>query len=146
MNEVVGENVQRLREGMTQAELARRLASELNKDKMDPASITRLEQGKRPTTVNELAALAKILKVTPEALLSEDRTSEMAKVREITQLMDDILGIEMEIRELLADRRLAQAALQDQLAVVDPNLFEPNDFKLMRSHAYLSADEVLGEG
>lgn len=81
-NDVVGENVSNLRGAMSQAELARRLASELGKDRIDPTSITRLESGKRPTTVNELSALGRIFDVSPETLLLESPFSaELAAVR-----------------------------------------------------------------
>lgn len=81
-NDIVGENVSSLRGAMSQAELARRLAAELGKDRIDPTSITRLESGKRPTTVNELSALGRIFDVPPETLLLESPFSaELAAVR-----------------------------------------------------------------
>lgn len=71
LNGVVGRNVATYRNerGLSQAELASNLADALGKARVDPTTITRLEAGKRPTTVDELDALAEIFEVSPEMLL-----------------------------------------------------------------------------
>ncbi|SHP01296.1 putative DNA binding protein [Mycobacteroides abscessus subsp. abscessus] len=70
-NRLVGRNTAEFRgqKGLSQAELATRLAAQLGKTSIDPTTITRLESGKRPTTVDELVALAQILDVDVSSLL-----------------------------------------------------------------------------
>ncbi|MDO3315703.1 Helix-turn-helix domain [Mycobacteroides abscessus subsp. abscessus] len=70
-NKIVGRNTAQFRgqKGLSQAELATRLATQLGKNSVDPTTITRLESGKRPTTVDELVALAQILDVDVNSLL-----------------------------------------------------------------------------
>ncbi|MDO3245847.1 helix-turn-helix transcriptional regulator [Mycobacteroides abscessus subsp. abscessus] len=70
-NRIVGRNTAELRgqKGLSQAELATKLAARIGKSSIDPTTITRLESGKRPTTVDELVALAQILEVDVDALL-----------------------------------------------------------------------------
>lgn len=70
-NKLVGRNTAEFRgqRGLSQAELATRLATQLGKNSIDPTTITRLESGKRPTTVDELVALAQILDVDVNSLL-----------------------------------------------------------------------------
>ena len=85
LNMNVGHNVaaHRRSRGLSQAELATRLAEVLGKKKIDPTTITRLESGKRPTTVDELSALADIFGVSAESLLQTD-DSPRAQLRELT--------------------------------------------------------------
>lgn len=89
-NEAVGRNVARLRRDMSQADLALALAAQIGKDRIDPTTITRLEQGKRPTTVNELVALADIFGVQVEDLLSDLGSSTDADVAEARRCVDQI--------------------------------------------------------
>lgn len=55
--------------GMSQAQLAAKLANWLGKP-VDPSTITRLELGRRPISVEEIVALALILGVEPGQLLT----------------------------------------------------------------------------
>ncbi|QUD82105.1 helix-turn-helix transcriptional regulator [Gordonia polyisoprenivorans] len=86
-NENVGRNVAALRGSRSQGELANELAQRLGKDRIDPTTITRLEAGKRPITVNELVALADILSVDVPVLLSTPKTSELEKVSSLLETM-----------------------------------------------------------
>src|SRR5215831_4162065 len=58
LNRSIGENVAYLRgkAGWSQAQLAERWGAKLGR-KVDPTTVTRLERGKRPIAVHELAAL-----------------------------------------------------------------------------------------
>ncbi|WP_308126449.1 helix-turn-helix domain-containing protein [Rhodococcoides corynebacterioides] len=82
VRQTVGANVATYRElaGISQAELASRLAAAMGKDRMDPTTITRMESGKRPTTVDEIAALATVFEIDSTALLapSEDALTYFA--------------------------------------------------------------------
>lgn len=89
---MVGANVAVHRElaGISQAELAKRLAAALRKDRIDPTTITRMESGKRPTTVDELAALAQIFDVDFSALLApaEDAVTYFALRSAVDMLLN----------------------------------------------------------
>ena len=84
INGLVGRNIASLRANtnMSQAELAKRLAKTLGKTRIDPTTITRLEQGKRPTTVAELVALGQIFRVHVSQLLDQpaDSPEAIAKI------------------------------------------------------------------
>lgn len=66
----VGENVAHVRHGhgWSQIELADRLTQALGK-RFDPATLARLEKGKRSIDVGELVVLAEVLQTEPMALL-----------------------------------------------------------------------------
>lgn len=75
LNARVGRNVFLLRKqalGISQSELASRLAAELGKSKVDPTTITRMESGKRPITVADLEALSRIFSIGVDQLLEEN--------------------------------------------------------------------------
>jgi transcriptional regulator with XRE-family HTH domain len=97
-NERVGCNVARLRAraGLSQADLARELATQLGKDRIDPTTITRLEQGKRPTTVDELVALGDILGDSVEGLVFGPNEQPAAHVSRA-----DVKRLEQRVREFL---------------------------------------------
>jgi transcriptional regulator with XRE-family HTH domain len=68
--------------------LAEKLAARTGRDRIDPTTITRLEAGKRPITVNELVALASIFGVSVEDLTSGgDQVAGIAEFREAVQEM-----------------------------------------------------------
>lgn len=83
-NKVVGRNVALRRQamGLSQADLANQLAAYLGKDRIDPTTVTRLESGKRPTTVDELAALSKILDTDAQTLLTPTLNSNRSAALE----------------------------------------------------------------
>ncbi|MBB4134727.1 helix-turn-helix domain-containing protein [Gordonia humi] len=84
LNARVGRNVFVLRKqalGISQAELADRLAVELGRPKIDPTTITRMESGRRPITVADLEALARIFSVDVEQLLDENSDDLLALKR-----------------------------------------------------------------
>ncbi|AUN40930.1 helix-turn-helix domain-containing protein [Tsukamurella tyrosinosolvens] len=88
-NTAVGKNISGLRiaRGISQASLARRLGAALGKN-VDPATITRMESGKRPTTVDEIAAVADILEIPVEQLLYGATGSDDGKrVRDVLQAL-----------------------------------------------------------
>ena len=91
-NEIVGKNVATYRDalGISQAQLAKRLAERLGKKSVDPTTITRLESGKRPTTIDELAALADVFEVDIPTLLRPPAITQdyLMLSRYITQLRD----------------------------------------------------------
>lgn len=70
-SQIVGQRVQQLRRGQwSQADLARLLGEKLGK-LVDPTTITRLEGGKRPVTVDELVALSEIFNVPVNELFED---------------------------------------------------------------------------
>lgn len=73
-NVLVGENLRRIREarGLTTDEVARYLSERLDKD-VQTHTVQRLERGTRPTTVDEIWALADLYGLrTREAMFIED--------------------------------------------------------------------------
>lgn len=81
MNERVGARVRSLRAGRdwTQGDLAKRMATAGYP--MHQTTVAKMESGARPTTVNEVAALAFIFGVPPSALLSDDDVNDLVNVR-----------------------------------------------------------------
>ncbi|WP_420041794.1 helix-turn-helix domain-containing protein [Gordonia sp. MP11Mi] len=82
LNQRVGRNVAKWRkdQGMSQAELADQLAQRLGKAKIDPTTITRMESGKRPTTVAEIESMARIFSVEVDAFFVEE-SPELGRLR-----------------------------------------------------------------
>lgn len=66
----LGESIKAFREsqGWSQTELAERLGAQLGKA-VDPTTITRMERGSRPTTVDELYALSATFSTSPLSLI-----------------------------------------------------------------------------
>lgn len=112
--------------GMSQAELAGRLAETLGKERVDPTTITRLEAGKRPTTVDELDALAVIFEVDASVLLRpSSATKGLIQLRrflgQLHTMYDDLGRLSVSIsgrlkivRKLLADEPELQNSLTDR--------------------------------
>ncbi|MFT8180070.1 Putative regulator or DNA-binding protein [Mycobacteroides abscessus subsp. abscessus] len=96
-NKIVGRNTAEFRgqRGLSQAELANRLAAQIGKSSVDPTTITRLEAGKRPTTVDELVALAQILDVDVAALLhpGPDAAQLITIQRAVTRLREHLAAM-----------------------------------------------------
>lgn len=86
-NDHVGSNVAALRGEMSQSDLAAALAKKLGKEKIDPTTITRLESGKRPITVNELVALADILKVDITTLLQRPQGGGQRDIDKVAEVL-----------------------------------------------------------
>ncbi len=70
INQQVGERVAQVRTQMklTQAELASEMSARLGRD-IRPLTVTRLEGGKRPITIDELIAVAATLRVSVQDLI-----------------------------------------------------------------------------
>lgn len=126
-NTRVGKAVARLRKGMSQAELARRLAKQLGKPNVDPTTITRIERGKRAITVDELAAFAQIFGV-PESDLLEDSelAARLAKLnveyrdlldyyREHVLLKSRLLNAAEEVRRIVFDAKTRDEEVREHL-------------------------------
>lgn len=115
----VGKNVAKYRQGMSQAKLAEKLAAELGKN-VDPTTITRIENGKRAITVDELEAFARIFSVMEEDLLAD--TDLGARVQKVDDAYRDLLHAQRGFR--LAYSRLQQLAEELRCAIFDRQLRE----------------------
>ena len=103
LNEVVGANVAACRKqaGMSQAALAAQFARFLDRDNVDPTTITRLESGKRPTTIEELEALSQVFGVEYSDLLRRgDNLALSVKLRDTVESAWRSLG---EFREQMLE-------------------------------------------
>lgn len=129
--ELVGQRVSELRKraGWTQAELAEKTAERLGKD-MSTLTVTRIESGSRPTSVDELVALAEVFSVPAQDLLPLG--SADAALRTVVE----------EIRinsQRVAEARLALEAGESRKIVLD-ELGQ----SLLTLNKYLRGDDLRG--
>lgn len=137
---IVGENVRRLRGDMSQTELGHRLAAELGKGQVNQSTIYRLEEGKRPTTVDELAALARIFHVEPHALLDDH---EDAALTAINDLADTLRRLDDRLLVYATEREAQAEKLRAYLLDVDPTMFAP--YRLRELERLSGLDELRAE-
>ncbi|MFH9941337.1 multiprotein-bridging factor 1 family protein [Streptomyces murinus] len=100
---------------MTQAELAQQLSQLLNRE-VRPLVVTRIESGKRPTPLDELAALARLLNLELDPLLNPApvRSSSDELVHRIEQVRGEINEMHQNEVRLMAE----YASVQQQLRAV----------------------------
>lgn len=120
MREMFGERVAELRkrEEMTQAELAESMSLRLGKE-VSALTVTRIESGSRPTSVEELVALGEVLRVLPEKLLPSGALAvtfrSVAEKLEISYRRQRSLAAELE--SLTAEAEFMKSAF-DALTVL----------------------------
>lgn len=87
----LGQNVRTLRErrGLTQQSLARAVSQELGTE-IKSITVLRIEKGQRPTNVDELGALAAVLDVSPEQLISLDGV-DLDRRDELASLLKEMM-------------------------------------------------------
>lgn len=130
---------ERVRLGISQAELARRMAGLLGEN-VESTRITRIEQGTRAVRLDEAVAAAESLGVPLIALLSEDaareneaqiqeRLAELAAAERLQEKQrHEVARITREIQLLTAERERLRKYARD----VDPKTRE--DYKLDPEH------------
>lgn len=98
---------------MTQAELAKQLSRLLNRE-VRPLVVTRIESGKRPTPLDELAALAQVLNLELDPLLNPApvRGTRDELVQRIEQVRADIEELHGAEVQLMADYASANQRLR----------------------------------
>ncbi|WP_405524608.1 helix-turn-helix transcriptional regulator [Streptomyces canus] len=96
----------------TQADLAKRLAELLGKD-VNPLVITRIESGKRPVPLAEVAALAQLLNLSLDPLINPTRLRGSA---------DELRQRAVEIRAEIDEGHQQEAQLTASLASVNQQL------------------------
>ena len=108
INREFGKKISYYREhvlGITQSDLALALGDELGKP-VNTSTINRIEKGTRPTPVNEVYALAKILRQSPQDLLPSANLAD--------ELLSPVLGaIHQNTRSLIMNRH-KRDSLKDQ--------------------------------
>ncbi|MFC7448661.1 helix-turn-helix domain-containing protein [Rhodococcus daqingensis] len=114
VNAIIGAKIAELRndKSMSQAQLAMALAANLEKERVDPTTITRLERGQRPVTAVELVALAHIFNVSTEELIPRARlVDEQVRtwLRQAGNLSVEVVSVEQELAELRAENDAATA-------------------------------------
>lgn len=150
-NARVGRAVARLRGGMSQAELAERLADQLEKKSVDPTTITRIESGKRTISVDELEAFANIFNVKVEDLLDDEIAAQMAmfndKYREVVALHSEYQVVRQKLfeasnylREKVLDLETRDEEIIERLGPIGvrniQNLLEGIQFQFSRDWGY----------
>lgn len=108
----LGENVRVLREeaGMTQQALASALTDRLGVE-IKPITVLRIEKGIRATTVDELGALAEVLDVSSEHLLTLN-SSELGLRAELQTLLQRTQLAHLSALSAISNFEVAQEALE----------------------------------
>jgi transcriptional regulator with XRE-family HTH domain len=131
INKSIGANVAALRTeaGWSQAELAERWGNALG-HRVDPTTVTRLERGRRPTTVHELVQLARLFDVRHWYDLVQEPTVRAAAA-DLDRANTRVFGSYNRIRDAtyeyldaLTDLTLSIRLAQDRGAYVDPASFQ----------------------
>ena len=112
-NKVVGRNVAALRGEMSQAHLGALLAKELDKERVDPTSITRLEKGTRAITVNELVGLARIFGVHTEYLLGRNPDGDGDELRAVRHAKAAVDRVDNEVAAVAREWRKVHDELSE---------------------------------
>ena len=135
----VGKAVAKFRRGMSQAELAQKLAAKLGKKSIDPTTITRIENGKRAITVDELEAFAEIFGVLEEDLLAP--TALSARLDKVNDDYRDLLRAQRAFS--IAQGRLQNLAEDLRCAVFDKELRDEDVVKELGEDGVTQLQEEL---
>lgn len=133
----LGRTIKALREsqGWNQTELANRLATQMGKA-VDPTTITRMERGTRPTTVDELFALGAVFSMEPNRLLEGPET--VTQYAELRSLVLAIRGLQWDIavaEQDLKDRVREAEELLKKAPRLEHELSEGERDTLLRARA-----------
>lgn len=119
---LLGENVRTLRErhGLTQQGLAEAVSLELGTE-IKSITVLRIEKGQRPTSVDELGALAAVLEVLPEHLISLGG-AELGRRAELASLLKEAMIGHLSAVAAVSNFEEAQGRLRSWCRSHEPEL------------------------